>query len=358
MRRLPAALLLLLAACAHKPVFDTYRLRGPLLVPPGVAGPEVASRTIPAGIIPGKGSCAKQGPMLQLRRKRLFLTVDRDALLNQKQPGWLTKWTMQAEADGCIAQGEGVRLANLIAASVPLESPAVYRLLHVNDVQAGYVELGPENRLEVRSPVTQGEIATAGVTGSGGQLTVDVRSNAALAGFEIGWFAIRSNTGRPGVHFEPLSADRTTRNGVDHLAVPSVNYFQFPPEAAFFRLLYKTDDSGVIAVILAAPTREELDRRSAATCEQAGPFCITLPRRVGVNPFLVATVNEKEIAIRLDATVRTAIQAVGARPDAVLPTLTVSRLYAGQLRPVQFDRSSPDILNLKLNGGERLAWQE
>ena len=361
MRRTILVLALLSSACVHKPVFDTYRLRGPLLVPPGVPGPEVVRRSLVSGMAPGKGSCAAEAPMLQRRGKRLVVTVDRESLLQKKQPGWLSHWTMQAEAHGCIAQGEGIRLANLIVDSVPLESQAAFRLLHANDVQSGYVELGAENRLEVRSPIGRGPVDTAAVTGAGAQLTVDLKAPA-LAGFEIAWYALRPAPGRDGFRFEPLYADRTTRNGTEHLAAPTVNYFQFPPRAAFFRLFYKTSDNGVTAIVVSGVTREDLDRRTAAlgsgatACEHADGLCMVLPQRVGVNPFLVVTVNEKELTVPLSGTVRSAIQAAGGSPETVLPTLTVSRLYAGQLRPVEFDRATPNILNLKLSGGEHLAW--
>ncbi len=362
MRGFIVALALLTSACVHQPVFNTYRLRGPVLVPPGVAAPEIAQRTFVSDIAPGKGSCVQEAPLLQLRKKRILITVDRANLIQQKQPGWLSNWTMQAEAHGCIAQGEGIRLANLIAESVPLESQVAFRLLHPNDVQSGYVELGAENRLEVRSPIDTSAIESAAVTSSGGQLNVDVKPTAALAGFEIAWYALRPNSGRLGFHFEPLSADRTTRVGVEHLPAPAVNYFQFPPQSAFYRLFYKTDDNGVTAIVISGATREDLDGRTkavgadASACEKAAGLCVVLPKRVGVNPFLVVTVNEKEVTVPLGATVRSSIQAAGQRPDTVLATLTVSRLYAGQLRPVEFDRANPEILNLKLTGGEHVAW--
>ena len=362
MRGFIPALVLLTSACVHKPVFNTYRLRGPVLVPPGAAGPEITQRTTVSDINPGSGSCSREAPMLQLRKKRLVVTVDRDFLLQQKQPGWLSIWTMQAESHGCIAQGEGIRLANLSAESVPLESQVVFRLLHPNDVQSGYVELTAENRLEVRSPIGGGNLQTAAVTGSGGQLNVDLKPTPALAGFEIAWYAIRANTGRAGFHFEPLSAERTTSGGVEHLSAPSVNYFRFPPQASFYRMVYKTDDNGVTAIVISGTTREDLDNRSkavladAAACEKSRDLCVTLPKRVGVNPFLLVTVNEKEVTVPLGSTIRSAVQANGGRADSVIATLAVSRLYAGQLRPVEFDRANPEILNLKLNGGEHLGW--
>ena len=103
-----AVVLVLLAAgvgCVHKPVLNTYRLLrqdgGQVLVPPGVASPDLAQRTFIADIARGKGTCAVEGGIqLQPVRKKLRVSVDRDALLQQRQPGWLADWSLRAEAQG------------------------------------------------------------------------------------------------------------------------------------------------------------------------------------------------------------------------------------------------------------------
>jgi hypothetical protein len=151
------ALLAAGAGCVHRPVLNSYRLlrqnNTPILVPPGVATPDLALRTFMAEIAPGKERCAVEGGIqLQPVRKRLRVTVDRDALLKQRQPGWLADWSMRAEAQGCVALGRGQELANLIVESTPLDSAAASRLLYAGFMN-GYVELGPENRLEVHSPI-------------------------------------------------------------------------------------------------------------------------------------------------------------------------------------------------------------
>jgi hypothetical protein len=43
-------------------------------------------------------------------------------------------------------------------------------------------------------------------------------------------------------------------------------------------------------------------------------------------------------------------------PDTVLPQLRVTKLFHGKPKPVEFDRQSPEILNLQLTGGEELTW--
>src|SRR5579859_2408913 len=102
MRGWIVALLLAASACVHQPVFHTFRLSGPVLVPPGVGTAETALRKFNSDVPAGKGSCAAQAPALQRRGKKLLVTVDRAALIQHTQPGWLSNWTMQAEADGCI----------------------------------------------------------------------------------------------------------------------------------------------------------------------------------------------------------------------------------------------------------------
>ena len=373
---LAAAFTLLAVGCAHHPALNTYRLMrqddGQVLVPPNVKGPQLAQRSFTAKVAQGKGACAIQsGPVqYQVRKRKIRVTVDRDALARQKQPGWLSDWTMQAEAQGCVAAGQGRKLGELIVESVPLDSLVAFRLLHASDVQSGYVELGPENKVEVRSPILReaapadvpvGEIT--GISGQDASVNVDLKISSSVIGFETAWYGIQTNSRSIGYRFVPLSAERNIQGAVERNLAPAINYFQFPSQAAFFRLLYKTDDNGVTAMVVSGATRPDLDRRTKivgvdpAACEKESGLCLVLPKRVGVNPFLVVTVNGGDVTVSLSATVRSAIIAAGIRlPENVLPQLTVTRPYAGQPRTVQFDRQTQDIFNLKLAGGETIAW--
>ena len=42
--------------------------------------------------------------------------------------------------------------------------------------------------------------------------------------------------------------------------------------------------------------------------------------------------------------------------DKVIPTLAITRLWAGKPVTLQFDRSKPDILSLVLTGNEQIRW--
>jgi hypothetical protein len=372
-----AAVFLLLAAaagCAHRP--NTYRLIAdpkPILIPPGVANPNLARRTFVADIPPGPGPCALDDAaavQLQLRKKHVRVTVNRDALLGQP-PGWLSDWGIRAETQGCARSGSGQELANLIAESVPLDPATAFRLLNANSVLRGYVDLGPENRLQVHSPILRERtptdaplFETSKASGTDSQLDVDLKLAPSVIGFETAWYAIRPNIGRAGYHFEPLFADRNIQGKVEHAPTPATNYFGFPPEAAFFRLLYKSDSNGVTAIVTFGATREELDRRTKtvladpAACEKAQETCLILPHRVGVNPYLAVNVNGAEVTVPLQANVSAAIQTTGVKnPDTVLPQLSVAKPFGNKLVPVVFDWHSREILTLQLTGGEQISWQ-
>src|ERR1700674_2390160 len=108
-RRAMVFALLACAGCAvHKPLFRTYRLvkhdTGQVLIPPGVAAPDLAQRTFAADVATGPSRCPPADGVIaiQVRKKRVLVTVTRDTLLKQP-PGWLSAWTSEIEAQGCLA---------------------------------------------------------------------------------------------------------------------------------------------------------------------------------------------------------------------------------------------------------------
>ncbi len=369
-RTLAATLLLsiLTTGCA---VRQTYRLvtqdTSRVLIPPGVSKPDVAQRTFTADIAAGRGSCAPaEGAIaIQSRRGRVRVTVTRGPLLKQPQ-GWLAAWTAQAESQGCIAAGEGLKLAARIVESLPMDPRAAWRLLHANDLQTGYVDLGPETRLQVVSPILREGappdapiMDTSNLTGEGNRLTLDLKPTPNLIGYETAWYAVQPKAGQIGFAITPLSAERHIQGKVEPAAAPATNYLRFEPQAAYYRLFYKTDQGEVVEVVLAAPTRAELDLETRtfssdpALCAQVPTqACVVIPRRVALNPFVAITVNGSETTVPPGSTVRAATHL-----DRVPPDLKVYKLYAGKPVPVEFDRSGTEILGLVLNGGERISWK-
>jgi hypothetical protein len=65
-------------------------------------------------------------------------------------------------------------------------------------------------------------------------------------------------------------------------------------------------------------------------------------------------VNGAPVNVPYNATVRNVIQAAKKRPEEVLPTLTITKPFAGRPVPIDFDRTKQDILSLALTGDERI----
>ena len=306
--------------------------------------------------------------------RRVGVTVSREELI--KQPaGWLAEWTARAEAQGCLAQGTEMNFAMRILEAVPLDPGAAYRLLHGGNVAKGYTDLGPETRLQVVTPILKegadpdAPIVQIGpTTGTDRSLQVTVHMQDTQYGVETAWYTFQPRPDHNGSTIVPVSAERRIGETTEPAGAPLTNYFRFAPGAAFYRLYYKADlaDNSVTEIVIGAPTRAELDRRTERVrtdltlCSQSDPeLCMVIPRRVAVNPFMVVTVNGVETRVMVGSRVRNAVIEGGGprQPREVLPQLTVYKPYGGRLAPVEFDRSRPDILDMVLLGGESIAWK-
>jgi hypothetical protein len=368
----------LACACAVRQP-QTYRLApqasAHILIPPGIASLGAAHGAFT--VKPTKGSsCASGNPIsLDQHGNKLRISVDRDALLGQPA-GWLRQWTAELEAAGCLPQGTSMGFAARIFESVPLDPSAAYRLLHADQVAKGFVELGPENRLQTQAPILKSGktpdsqlIQIASVTGTDRALNVDIRESDETIGVETSWFALRPKPVGAGTTIVALSTERRIDDKIEPSSGPNRNYFQFAPEIGFYRLIYKADlaEKGALTeIIVGAPDRMELDRRTRRvlddfdTCKVSDPsLCAVIPRHVGLNAALAVTVNGKEVRVGIRGMVRSAIRQAGGPQHAeeVLPSLTVRKPYGGKLVDVEFDRSSSAILDVTLLGGESISWK-
>jgi hypothetical protein len=361
------------AACAvRRPSFETYRLvredAGDVLIPPGLASPRVSRRTFATAITAGGSPCrlAGGGVAIQTRKDRVRATVNREELSAQP-PGWLAGWAAEIEANGCVAPGAGSNLAERIAESLPLPPNAAFRLLHSN---LGDIDL--KTRLQVISPILKegaapdaATVEPVEISGKGASLTLTVKSSPNLIGYETAWYGVQPNPTGPGFTIAPLFAERRIEGKVERRPQPSTNYFSFPPSAAFYRLVYKAEQTEFTAFVVAAHTRSELEQRAktletgAGSCEKlGGELCIAIPMLVAVNQFVAVSVNGREIMVRWGAPVGEAIREAGERqPRAILPRLEVSKLYGSHLTPIEFDHSNPAILDMILTGGEAVSWK-
>src|ERR1017187_496826 len=371
-----AAMVCLAGCAAKKPL--TYRLapQGRVLVPPGVVQPDLAQAKLTVTVVQWRPACAPEGTaitVLPRKKNKVRLTISRDDLL--KQPvGWLAEWTTRAEAQGCLAPHTGLNLAMRILESLPFDPSAAYRLLHADNIHKGYIDLGPQNELQVVSPVLKegsasdaAVLETTSVTGSGNHLDVGVKSSPNLIGYETAWYAFRLKPDGSGSTITPLGAERTIGGRKEPAAGPATNWFRFPAQAGYYRMFYKTDpaDNGITEIVVGAATPADLDRLTQAmsadnaTCEKpASTMCVVGPRQVAVNPFLHATVNGADMRLNLGSSVRLAILAGGGSPrPADVPNLVVLKPYAGKLTPVEFSHASAAIFDVVLLGGESISWK-
>jgi hypothetical protein len=352
---------LLLTGCAvRQPVPPTWRLVGRTLMPPGVSS-DLARRTF---TVPIRARCALSGSdaiAAQPRRSRLKVTVQRDALVKQPR-GWLTTWTEKAESEGCIAPGQAVALAARIVESVALPSGADLRLIRV-DGSPDYVEIGAGNGLQVVSSILRPgakpqalEYEIGKVSESPGGLVVDLTSSPPdLIGFETAWYDLRPKTAGDGFTIVS-SVTRATVNGItESRDAPAKNDFQFPTELGYYRLFYKADQT---EVLVAARTRAALPANTDE-CDRptpGGPVCVAIPKGVGVNPYLLVNVNGSNVAVGIGSNLRSLLRTMKMSEDKTLPTLEITRLWGGKPVALQFDRSTPDVLNLVLTGNEQIRW--
>ncbi len=372
-RRAVVLALLACTGCAvRKPAFQTYRLvkhdTGPVLIPPGVASPDVAQRTFASDVAVGCTHCRSDAGAIgiQARKKRLRVTVRRDMLVKQP-PGWLTAWTTEIEAQGCIGAGDGLKLADRIAESLPLDPNTAFRLRH-----ASVQDIGPQVRVQVISPIVRDGAApdapsfeTVEKSGNANSLTLVLKSTANLIGYETAWYAAQPKANGMGFTIAPLFAERHIQGETERRPQPATNYLQFPEDGAFYRLIYKAQQTEYTALVVGARTRAELEHRAeklrtgAGSCEKLeGELCVAIPRIAGINLLLPVTVNGREIMVRWGATVGEAIRESGERQaQSLLPRLAVHKPYHGRPAPVEFDPSSNMILNLVLTGGELITWR-
>jgi hypothetical protein len=345
------AIALLSAGCgAHRPV--TWRLSGQVLTPPGAgSGTFVAARTSAAVQCPRDSAI-----QWEQKKQRLKVTVDRSAL-EKRDKGWLADWTEQ-----CFDPAQRGLMVSHVLESVPLTTGAGFRLMHADDIRAGFIDLGPGNRLEVISPIVREGtpedaplVEEAGVSGTDGRIEVVLKASPNLVGHETSWYGFeRKSDG--GARIAPISANASVRGIAMPLDKPAKDYFAFAAPVGYYRLFYKPEEQK--AVIVGAASRDQLPRDLASCGNPGAAQCITMPNRVGINPYLEISVNGAVLAVpaHMPPTLRTVIQSAKARSDVVLPTLSIQKPYAGKLVPVEFDRTKPDVLALVLSGDEQIRW--
>jgi hypothetical protein len=399
---------LALHGCAARSGPATYRLvrdnERRILVPPGVKDPAVSRRTFDVRTAGNAASCGGREGGVEIRprgRGGLRVTVDRD-LLREQPAASLAHWAGSLEQGGCLAPGEGFALATRVAQSVPLEFPIEQRLLDQDTRSSGYTDLRPGSKLRVVSPAFREAappdavaIAESKVNASQTGLNIELRASPDLIGYETAWYDVEPRARGGGARIVPLFAELNREGEVTRLQSPRVNYLEFDPAMAYFRMLFMTRRTGSNdhdIYVLAAPTQQKLERQTraleegtesctatagqsegtarpglpqgeklAAAAAQAAPgepegACVIAPRQVAIVALLRLTVQGKEVAVHTGAVLGNALEEAGVAAEQVLPTLMVRKLYEGRLTPVEFPAGRIDILALPLSGGEEIRW--
>ncbi len=353
------------SGCAmHAPVLQSYRLmRMPpneVLAPPGVADPELALRTFRSAVMAGRGTCppVSGGVAIQKRGSHLRVSVSKDELLKQPS-GWLFERAAELESAGCVAAGDGEKLAQEIASSLPLAPTQAVRLLYSNQL-----EILPQMTIQIVSPILKDPkgpvLEDVQATGNDRTINLAVRSSDNLLGVEIATYSVAA-TANGGVRVTPVSAERRKGSEVEHATQPATNYFDFPADAAFFRVFYEATQTDYAAIVVGARTRVDLEKRTrlleagAASCAALNhELCREVPKQVAINGMISVTVNGSPMQVTWGTNVGGVMRAAGRSST---PGLTVMKSFNGKLVPLEFDPGSTGILAVQMTGGEVLSWK-
>ena len=207
--------------------------------------------------------------------------------------------------------------------------------------------------IQVVSPILrQGAPASAVILepaetdGNGNSLTLDVKSGADLIGYEMASYTVRAKPSGIGVSVVPLYADRHIGTETERRPEPTTNYFQFSGDASFYRVLYKAELTQFTALVIAARTRTELERRTkllergTASCEELkNELCVAIPQHTAINALVPVTVNGSPTLVNWRSTLGSIVRAAGEQTaDVTLPRLSVLKPYNGDARIRSMER--------------------
>ncbi len=336
MRIFSACLLsILLAACRHQPLAYTLVPQGPqfILMPPIRPAQEIQ---IPRARQSQKSGCDIAGGWITLRwtGKTARITV----AASEGDPGGPDRMftdtlkgiesfrsALFADVDkACLTAEERSHIVTAITERSALPPNIAYNLRFGAFAQSGFVELTPDFRLKVVSPLPSGvEVAYYSIAAA----PKDDRMRIALDSF---------TTNPPGT--APASP----------LSLPTV--------PTYFRVLFWTSLSSAnhYATMLAAENRPALENAtrqfqaqpdgSCRTALEPGVTCIPVPPDWAVNAELRVRVNGSDAYVGIGGTVG---QAVGNQFH-----VTVMRMFQGRLIPVKGE----NLLRLVLMPGDQITY--
>jgi hypothetical protein len=260
---------------------------------------------------------------------------------------------LQLESKGCFDSVEARRIRRAVAERFPLPPSIAYRYQLGSYDTTGFIELTPDFRLNVVTPIYDGESQTL----------------ENQIGYEIAYYNFAPAAGDARVAASLTSVAEFRPGQPETLKTTSRNRMDFPTSPNYFHVAFKTEKtsarhvtrafllSSADALQLDAGTKQ-LQATSVDTCEAVSTSsvkCIGFPQNFGVSAELRVRVNHKEVFVQLDGIV---LDALGL-PSLSVPVprhLRVTRLFQGRRVPIAFDPTKKDILALTLMPGDEITW--
>ena len=248
----------------------------------------------------------------------------------------------QREQTGCLASGEGERLARRIVENLALPSSLAYELRYGSHLMLGYLDL--ESQFSLRSVAPLGD------------------------GFETVHYDLKPDRG--GIKIVLRSVEHNFKGKLSNPRRASAPLLALPDSARYVRYFFRTwKIAGDRKIALLATARPELldpltkqfeaDPESfCKSVKAAQASCIAIPTDTILTPEMMVRANGKAAPYVLGrGTVGNVLHSAGVRqPQDIVQSLVVLRPYGLRMLPVEFDRSRSDILSLVLAGGEELRW--
>lgn len=362
----PIALAAFISGCAHQAA--TFRLTAPgnsaTLIPPGTKDATVARANLPIPQIPRKTVCSPSPHGILIQKNRVIVNSE---AMNATAATELFSWTTQLEKEGCIPLNNAFQLAESIIDALPLSVAKRRELLQ------GRTDLKSINSLNVVSPVMRpggsgrpsAEVTSVSQGETPASIDIDVKSHPSVIGYEVDWYGIQPQNTGPGYRIVPRNAEIHVGGNTERPAAPSTSRFQFGPDARWCELymMTKVSANDFDFVVLSARTSAELrsyiaefQHDATAFLRTADPSSYTLlPHGTSINAYVRVSVNGVSVDLPRGNTLR---QAIGqsADPRAISSQLKVRKLHHGKLFPVEWDRTTDQILSLPLEGGEDISW--
>src|SRR5580698_7381473 len=260
----------------------------------------------------------------------------------------------ERQAKGCLRETENERLLRAIVEYFPLP-PAIAYFLQMGSYDiTGYFDLTPDFRMQITSPIYS--------PGS-------EPSTKTLLGYETANYTFVREGPDNRTRLRLASATDVLTGSAPIEKRTLRNELPFSDSPSHFRLLFMAEEtaSGRIsrAVLLSAPEETKLMQAVARRGNRPDDFCATLSitdvkctiltKNFGVSPELRVRVNQKDAFITVGGMVQDVLDLENTEAGAP-PSLKVLRPFRGHLIPINFDRSSKDILRLVLLPGDQVTF--